>query len=122
MFGIVLIKKCDIIDLTKNNERCDLMEVPDYFQYLNWYDLDTPTGLYWFMQELINDDIDLDEYPEIKTYYEILLKNVFLEEPNMISVEYVMRKLKKALVAYGFAHTTKKVEYKLYYYWFMKGD
>lgn len=96
--------------------------VPDYFQYLNWYDLDTPTGLYWFMQELINDDIDLNEYPEIKTYYEILLKNVFLEEPNMISVEYVMRKLKNALVAYGFAHTTKKVEYKLYYYWFMKGD
>lgn len=92
--------------------------VPDYYQYLTWYDLDTIEGIYWFIQEMINDGIDLKGYPEIDVYYDILNKNIFRDEPNMMTVDYVILHLKRALIKYGFAHTTRKVKYKLYYYWY----
>lgn len=94
--------------------------VPEYFEFLNWYDLDSPLGLYGFIQEMISNGIDLEEYPDIKVYYDIIYNNAFRDEPNMISVEYVSMKLKRALIRYGFAHTSKKVEYKYHYYWYDK--
>lgn len=96
--------------------------IPDYYAFLTWYDLNTPYGLYWFVQEMIMDGIDLQKYPDVNVYYEILCKNALNDEPNMITVDYVVPKLKRLLIKYGFAHTTSKVHYSLYYYWFEKGD
>ena len=92
-------------------------QVPEYYQYLTWYDLDTPLGLYEFIEEMKLDNVDLDKYIEIKVYYEILLKNAFKDEPNMVTTDYVVWKLKNALIRYGFAHTTRKVKNRIYYYW-----
>lgn len=97
-------------------------QVPEYYQYLMWYNLDTPLGLYDFIEEMKQDNVDLNDYPEIKVYYEVLFNNAFKDEPNMITVNYVVWKLKNALIRYGFAHTTRKVENKIYYYWNEKGD
>lgn len=95
--------------------------VPQYYEFLNWYDLDSPIGLYGFIQEMQDNGIDLDDYPDIKVYYDIIYNNAFRDTPNIIAVEYVAYKLKRALIRYGFAHTTKKVEYRLYYFWFESG-
>ena len=97
-------------------------KIPDYFQYLTWYDLDTPLGIYGFIQEMISDNIDLEMYPEIKVYYQIMYDNAFRDNPNMITVDYIIKKLKNCLIRYGFAHTSTRVKNKLYYYWFMKGE
>lgn len=93
-------------------------KIPQYYEYLNWYDLDSPMGLYGFIQEMKDNGIDLEDYPDIKIYYDIIYDNAFRDEPNMISVDYVVGKLKRTLIRYGFAHTNRRVEYKLYYYWF----
>lgn len=95
--------------------------IPDYYAYLTWYDLDTPFGIYNFIQEMILDGIDLEKYPDLNIYYEILYANIFKDDPNIVTVDYVVKKMKSYLIRYGFAHTTKKVDYKLYYYWFEKG-
>lgn len=96
------------------------MKVPEYYKYIKWYDLDTPLDLYGFIQEMINDGINLETYPEIKVYYEILYNNALRDKPNMITVDYVIDKLKKALIRYGFAHTTSLLDKQLYYYWYEK--
>lgn len=92
-------------------------KIPDYYAFLTWYDLDTPYGVYNFVQEMILDGIDLNKYPDVNVYYNVLCENVFKNEPNIITVDYVVKQLKKLLVNYGFAHTTSKVHYKWYYYW-----
>lgn len=97
-------------------------KVPEYFQYLTWYDLDTPLGLYSFIQEMINDNINLEDYPDIKIYYEIIYNNAFSDNPNIITVNYIIKKLKNTLIRYGFAHTSSRLDNKLYYYWFERGD
>lgn len=97
-------------------------QVPEYYKYLKWYDLDTPLGLYDFVEEMKQDGIKLEDYLEIKVYYDILLKNAFRDEPNMTTTNYVVWKLKRALIRYGFAHTTRKVENRIYYYWNEKGE
>lgn len=95
--------------------------VPDYYQFINWYDLDTPVGIYDFIQEMLMDGIDLNDYPEIEIYYDILCDNAMRDEPNIMTTEYIVKKLKNALKRYGFAHTRKQVKYKLYYYWNERG-
>lgn len=96
-------------------------KVPEYFEYLNWYDLYTPLGVYGFIQEMIQDEIDLNNYPDIKIYYDILFENAFRDDPNIISVDYIVKKLRQCFIRYGFAHTSKKIEGKrFYYYWFDK--
>lgn len=97
-------------------------QVPEYYQYLTWYDLDTPLGLYHFIEEMKSDGVDLNDYLEIKVYYDILFKNALKDDPNMVTTDYVVWKLKRALIRYGFAHTTKKLKNKIYYYWNEKGD
>ena len=97
------------------------MSVPEYFEYLNWYDLYSPLGVYGFIQEMINDGIDLNDYPDIKVYYDIVYTNAFRDNPNIISVDYVIKKIRNCLIRYGFAHTSARLENKkLYYYWFDK--
>lgn len=97
-------------------------KVPEYYLYLKWYDLYNPVGLYDFVQEMISNGIDLNLYEEIKTYYNIMCDNAFREEPNMTTVEYVVKKLRNALIRYGFAHTTRKLNGRLYYYWYERND
>lgn len=93
-------------------------KIPEYFQYLNWYDLDTPTGIYSFIREMQDNGINIEDYPEIKVYYDVLYNNAFKDEPNIISVDYVVKKLKNALKRYGFAHTTTRFPNELYYFWY----
>lgn len=97
-------------------------QIPEYYQYLKWYNLDTPLDLYYFIEEMKLDGIDLDKYLEIKVYYDVLFKNALKDEPNMTTINYVVWKLKNALIRYGFAHTTRKLKGKLYYYWNEKGE
>lgn len=97
-------------------------KVPEYYQYLNWYDLDSPLGLYGFIQEMLNDNLDLNKFPEIKVYYDIMCDNAFRDEPNMITVDYITKKLKNVLIRYNMAHTTSRVDYKLYYYWYEREE
>lgn len=93
-------------------------KIPDYYAFLTWYDLDTPYGIYNFVQEMIMDKIDLNKYPDINIYYKILCENIEYDEPNIITVDYVVKQMKKLLIQYGFAHTTSKVHHKWYYYWY----
>lgn len=95
--------------------------VPDYYGYLNWHDLYSPVGIYNFMQEFIAEN-DINEYPDIKTYYNMLCDIAFRDDPDMIVVDYVINKLRNRLIQYGFAHSTytMKVNLKnknLYFYW-----
>lgn len=95
-----------------------MVKIPDYYEFLTMHDLNTPLGLYDFIQDMIMDNVNLDDYIEIKVYYEVLYNNAFRDDPNMISVDYVVKKLKNALIRYGFAHTVEKLKpYGLYYYW-----
>lgn len=94
--------------------------IPEYYKFLTWYDLDTPLGVYGFIQEMIENGIKLEDYIEIKVYYDLLYDNAFRDSPNMKSVDYIIKKLKLSLIRYGFAHTTSKVKNKLYYYWYEK--
>lgn len=95
-----------------------MAKVPQYYEYLNWYDLDSPLGVHGFIQEMIDNGIDLDDFPDIKIYYDIMYNNAFRDEPNIVTVDYIVNKLRRALIRYGLAHTTKKVEYRLYYFWY----
>lgn len=95
--------------------------VPDYYQFLNWHDLSNPIGIYEFIQEMLDDGIDLADYPEIEVYYNILCDNAERDEPNMITTEYVVKRLSNALERYGFAHTRRQLKNKLYYYWNERG-
>lgn len=95
--------------------------IPDYYAFLTWYDLDTPYGLYGFIQEMLMDGINLEMYPDVNVYYDILYNNALRDVPNMVTVDYIVKKLKNLLIKYGFAHTTSKMHNKLYYYWFEKG-
>lgn len=99
-------------------------EIPDFYEYLNWYDLDTPVGIYNFMQEFLEDN-NIEDYPDIKVYYEMLCDSAFKEQPDMVVVDYVLNKLKNRLIKYGFAHTTRLVTRDLkntniYFYWKQK--
>ena len=96
-------------------------KIPDYYAFLTWYDLDTPYGIYNFVQEMIMNGIDLKKYPDVNVYYKILCDNIFRDEPNIITVDYIVKKMKNVLIRYGFAHTTSKVHYKWYYYWYDSG-
>lgn len=95
--------------------------VPDYYQFITWYDLDTPVGVYEFIQEMLMDGINLSDFPDIEVYYNILCDNATRDEPNIMTTEYVVKKLKNALKRYGFAHTRKQVKHRLYYYWNERG-
>ena len=97
-------------------------KIPDYYAFLTWYDLDTPYGIYNFIQEMLLDGIDLNKYLDLSVYYEILCDNIFRNEPNMTTVDYVVKKIKPLLIRYGFAHTTAKVRYKYYYYWYERKE
>lgn len=96
--------------------------IPEYYKYLSWYDLYSPLGLYGFIQEMTNNNISLDKFPEVKVYYEILCDNAFRDDPDMITVDYTVKKLRLALVRYGLAHTTSRVDYKLFYLWYEEVD
>lgn len=95
-------------------------KIPEWFSYLTWYDLDTPIGLYNFIDEMKRDGIDLNKFPEITVYYDILYKNAFRDDPNIITVDYVVKKLKQCLIRYGFAHSSARIDNKFYYYWYDK--
>ena len=97
-------------------------EVPEYYKYITWYDLNKPLDIYNFVQEMINDGVDLNNYPDIKAYYDVIYNNAFSNKPNIISVEYAVKRIKRLLVNYGFAHSTAKLKNKLYYYWFERGE
>lgn len=98
-------------------------EIPDFYEYLNWYDLNTPVGIYNFMQEFLEDN-NIEDYPDIKVYYEMLCESAFKEQPDMVVVDYVLNKLKNRLIKYGFAHTTRflavDLKKKAYFYWKQK--
>lgn len=93
---------------------------PYFYNYITWYDLTSPLGIHNFIQEMKDNKVDIKKYPEIDIYYNVLCNNSFKEEPNMITVDYVIIKLKNALVRYGFAHRVKDVKEGYYYFW--KGD
>ena len=97
----------------------------DYRKYINIYDLSTPLGLYSFIEEMKSDNVNLDDYPEIKIYYDILCNKALKEDVDMITVDYVIKKLKNALIRYGLAHNNYDIcklynNKDAYYYW--KGD
>lgn len=97
-----------------------MTKVPQYFEYFNWYDLDNPLGIHDFIQEMKDNGVSIEDFPDIHIYYDIMYNNAFRDEPNMITVDYIVPKIKRALIRYGLAHTCKKVEYKLYYFWYDK--
>lgn len=97
-------------------------EVPEFYKYIHWYDLDNMVELYAFMQEFLSDiTVDINDYPDIKTYYKMLCDNALKEDCDLITTEYVAKKLKNTLINYGFAHTTKYMamvlKKSLFYYW-----
>lgn len=96
-------------------------KIPDYYKYLTWYELKTPLEVYNFIQEMINDGVKLEDYPDINTYYKMLLESAFKENADMVVVDYVVNKLRCALVNYGFANTTFTMDVnthkRLYFYW-----
>jgi hypothetical protein len=95
--------------------------VPDFLDYMTFYTLDNAVDIHNFIQDMENDGTSISKYPDIKIYYDILLNNAFAEEPNMITVNYVVKKIRILLLKYKLAHTSKIMQdltgQTLYYYW-----
>lgn len=99
-------------------------DIPDYYRYINWYDLYSPVGIYNFMQEFISEN-NIEDYPDINAYYKILCENAFKDEPDMVVVDFIIPKFRYCLINYGFAHTTFTMQCNLknknlYFYWKQK--
>ena len=97
-------------------------DIPEFYKYLTWYELNTPMDIYNFMQEMKDDGVNISDYPDIETYYNILIEHALKkDDADMIVVEYVIHKLRNALIRYGFAHSTylmkRKTNKNLYFYW-----
>ena len=95
--------------------------VPDFLDYMTFYKLDNPVDIYNFIQEMENDGTSVSKYPDIKIFYDILINNANSEEPNMITVNYVVNKIRILLCRYRLAHESRIMAdltgQKLYYYW-----
>ena len=94
--------------------------IPYFYSYVNWHNLNTPLGIHYFIQEMKDNNVDIKNYPDLDVYYKVLCGNAFKEEPNMITVDYTVNKIKNALIRYGLAHRSAKMEKGYYYFW--KGD
>lgn len=96
-------------------------KIPDFYKYLTWYELKSPLDIYNFVQEMKNDNVDLNNYPDIQTYYNILIEHAFKEEADMVIVDYVVKKLRGLFITYGLAHGTYLMNLytgkQLYFYW-----
>ena len=95
-------------------------QLPDYYEFLTWYDLSSVLGLYGFVQEMLADGLDLEDYPDIKIYYDILCNNALKDDADIITVEYVVRHAKNKLIRYGLAHSTRDMAMtnkNLFFYW-----
>lgn len=110
MYALLLNNRNEVFKIERN--------VPEYYKYFNWYDLRNAMGIYNFIQEMIDSGIDINDYPDIKVYYDILYSSAFKEEPNMITVDYVVKKMRNALIRYNLAHTTSLIKGELYYFWY----
>lgn len=95
--------------------------VPDFLDYMTFYSLDNALDIYNFIDEMQNDGVIIDNYPDMKIYYDILVNNALSEEPNMITVDYCVKKLRNLLKNYKLAHESRIMQdltgKELYYYW-----
>jgi hypothetical protein len=94
-------------------------------EYLTWHDLTKPYGIYGFINEMQCMGVSIDDFPEIKIYYEMLIKkanktDMFDDEYFMYTVDYLVNKIRCALVRYKIAHTLKEVKKGYYYFWYDK--
>ena len=49
-----------------------MTKVPQYFEYFNWYDLDNPLGIHDFIQEMKDNGVSIEDFPDIHIYYDIM--------------------------------------------------